>query len=1141
MSRKDPIIPTPSTFTIPHSQHTSSSSSTNQTNYGEIPTRPLTTLSSVPTRTTPPYAESSSIASTTKSNTSLPKSHSSQTDTTGYRPLNVKDALSYLDQVKIQFGDRPDVYNRFLDIMKDFKSQSIDTPGVIERVSTLFQGHLTLISGFNTFLPPGYRIECSTDPRDPDLIRVTTPSGTITTSTKLHPQHYPPPPMDKATIPANPMYYGLPYANFNNAINYVNKIKNRFIDNPDAYKQFLEVLQTYQKEEQKIEDVYAHVQRLFHGHGDLLDEFQQFLPEQKKMKPGNETSINHDDDERYIKRVGYSNSQGFDPNNPSISAGEVELFEQIRKHIGNKPSYEVFLKLLNLYTQDIVDLDTLLERVDSFLGNKPELFDWFKSVIGYETTVVSSFSIFGSEKPHHIIPKPDLVRCKTVRDSPSYRLWQHQPCSGRDSLCWEVLNDAYVSHPIWASEDSAFVASKKNPYEEAMHRCEEDRYEYDLNIDANLNCIALLEPIVKKIEIMSQEEQEEFTLTPGLGGQTVSIYERILKKIYGSDRGSEIIQMLYSDPARVAPVVMKRLKQKDKEWTKGQLEWNKVWREIDEKNYYKSLDYQGLTFKTTERKTITNRYLLNEIESIYQHQDDEDDDTDKHPMDNVYQFTCDDIYKDISLLIFSYMEHQTGFSKGDRDKVRHFLQLFVPRFFDMDDEDEDMEEANDQDGDEGDDTNPSSPPSEDYSDADHHQGKTNNKKQRRQVQQRSSQRQQAFRSSSRIKTATANNNRSKLKSDGLSNDEEDSSNQSENRTDRTNENNDEQPLILEKQTISTATSPTTSSTSSISETALSSLPSLDEYDQSKQQFLFGNSHFYCFIRLYEILFGRLAKMKRLGEKLGNESKADDFNSVAEKLGLKSNRFDNIDLTQGHYKALLEQIDRFFDSDVDIAMFEEIARYLFTTEAYILFNIDKLVHALVKQIQTIIGDEKSMELLRLYQDNHQLNKAAIYRPLSVYRDLAENIIGQNEHVFQLDYNKDKQRLSIHLVGQDGEETNQYDQHEKYLTSYMKWPKVTQGLTTSLMIKSSLKRNLIGGMKSLDDVIVESKLEYLVDDDTYRLSYKPDTEDLFYRPSSCAVSWTKYRWENLLLSKGFSHEDTEKEARQLLIGKHGLSLD
>jgi len=39
------------------------------------------------------------------------------------RQLNVTDALSYLDAVKVQFHDRPDVYNVFLDIMKDFKSQ----------------------------------------------------------------------------------------------------------------------------------------------------------------------------------------------------------------------------------------------------------------------------------------------------------------------------------------------------------------------------------------------------------------------------------------------------------------------------------------------------------------------------------------------------------------------------------------------------------------------------------------------------------------------------------------------------------------------------------------------------------------------------------------------------------------------------------------------------------------------------------------------------------------------------------------------------------------------------------------------------------------------------------------------------------
>uniref|UniRef100_A0A1I7WHQ2 HDAC_interact domain-containing protein n=1 Tax=Heterorhabditis bacteriophora TaxID=37862 RepID=A0A1I7WHQ2_HETBA len=62
-------------------------------------------------------------------------------------------------KVKTQFADEPNVYTQFLDIMKDFKSQTIDTPGVITRVSRLFRGRSSLIMGFNTFLPPGFEVK----------------------------------------------------------------------------------------------------------------------------------------------------------------------------------------------------------------------------------------------------------------------------------------------------------------------------------------------------------------------------------------------------------------------------------------------------------------------------------------------------------------------------------------------------------------------------------------------------------------------------------------------------------------------------------------------------------------------------------------------------------------------------------------------------------------------------------------------------------------------------------------------------------------------------------------------------------------------------------------------------------------------
>jgi paired amphipathic helix protein Sin3a len=36
----------------------------------------------------------------------------------------VDDALSYLEQVRQQFADNPEVYNDFLEVMKEFKSHA---------------------------------------------------------------------------------------------------------------------------------------------------------------------------------------------------------------------------------------------------------------------------------------------------------------------------------------------------------------------------------------------------------------------------------------------------------------------------------------------------------------------------------------------------------------------------------------------------------------------------------------------------------------------------------------------------------------------------------------------------------------------------------------------------------------------------------------------------------------------------------------------------------------------------------------------------------------------------------------------------------------------------------------------------------
>lgn len=68
-----------------------------------------------------------------------------------WKSLNLKGLYTIVSEVAFLIVN--------IALMVAFSTNSIDTPGVINRVSQLFHGHPDLVLGFNAFLPPGYRIE----------------------------------------------------------------------------------------------------------------------------------------------------------------------------------------------------------------------------------------------------------------------------------------------------------------------------------------------------------------------------------------------------------------------------------------------------------------------------------------------------------------------------------------------------------------------------------------------------------------------------------------------------------------------------------------------------------------------------------------------------------------------------------------------------------------------------------------------------------------------------------------------------------------------------------------------------------------------------------------------------------------------
>ncbi|CAG5127146.1 unnamed protein product [Candidula unifasciata] len=194
--------------------------------------------------------------------------------------LKVDDALSYLDQVKLHFGNQPQVYNDFLDIMKDFKSQIIDTPGVVNRVSNMFRGHPDLIVGFNTFLPPGYKMEVhcgSINVHQPgqQVMSITALALLQAVST-----------VNRVSAPSlaggQQQQFQSQHLKLKDALSYLDQVKLQFSNQPQVFHDFLDVLEKFKSQAIDWSCVINQVSDLFKGHPDLIVGFNAFLfPEQQ--------------------------------------------------------------------------------------------------------------------------------------------------------------------------------------------------------------------------------------------------------------------------------------------------------------------------------------------------------------------------------------------------------------------------------------------------------------------------------------------------------------------------------------------------------------------------------------------------------------------------------------------------------------------------------------------------------------------------------------------------------------------------------------------------------------------------------------------------------------------------------------------
>ncbi|KAI9835740.1 MAG: hypothetical protein M1819_001918 [Sarea resinae] len=1286
----------------------------------------------------------------------------------GQQPI-LNDALSYLDQVKVQFVDQPDVYNRFLDIMKDFKSQAIDTPGVIERVSTLFAGHPNLIQGFNTFLPPGYRIECGTGD-DPNAIRVTTPMGTTVSSmtTGLRPpveppsgpsitngsgpagrqgyyeqqsrvqgggwQQQPPPPppqppqqrpangpegmyspggrpvggpalgaqtgpvqnqnsqlegqayreqqaaahaahtasiaqQEQRTIsqlqnaisasnsgpqgrppvmqasppdgPSTPLNHGAGMngtgpgsqagqvgmekrgpVEFNHAISYVNKIKNRFASQPDIYKQFLEILQTYQREQKPIQDVYSQVTHLFNSAPDLLEDFKQFLPEsaaqakaqaaakkaaedavmlsnvrnepgymggaqsnqaqqtphrtEARMPPvGNfapPPSVGKENKKRQrggagqvitsaaaqaaaataavaptaitdttnsaaqgaktgIAQVGNANKRSklhhnkpVQPEAPTVSptltpalpepipptsfsggqTEEIAFFDRVKKFIGNKQTFNEFLKLCNLFSQDLINRNLLVHKVSSFIGGNPELMNWFKRFIRYDgkDEIIEN-------KPRQTSDRVSLSNCRGL--GPSYRLLPKRerlrPCSGRDEMCWEVLNDEWASHPTWASEDSGFVAHRKNQYEEGLHRIEEERHDYDFNIEACLRTIQLLEPIAQQIGLMSDEERASFTLPPGIGGQSETIYKRIIKKLYSRDQGQQVIDDMFVRPCSVVPIVLYRLKQKAEEWKAAQREWEKVWREQTQKIYWRSLDHQGLHAKQADKKKFQTKTLRDEIHTKLEEQKRQR----LVPYANVpryqlaYTFADTDVVLDATHLLLSYIEHAHPGNVADHVRAKTLIDQFIPAFFSIDPERYEQHMKDVYYG--------SSPPNEGVDEETPGSEEATSTRGRRAVNGTKTNLLRGVLERGR----NGRPSRKEKEGSALSGSKEstpDVGSTADDEVTGTPKDRAGSPSPADAPVDKWLEHPTSGNMQGKRD-----FPHNEPYHRDTFN-LYCNLNIYCFFRLFQILYERLLLVKEYEFRASEGVRRAKAPKAALDLKFIDKRPEDMfaDTSKGvnYYEQIRKMCEEVIRSELDMSHLEEVLRRYYNQVGWKLYTIEKLLNNLTRFALSILSNDakdRSNDIMNLFLKDREKVKTTHQNELN-YRKQVEKLNKEGD-IYRISYTPPTSQATVMIFQKDDTTFDADEMTEKlrwsyYITSFQMIDP-TEGVPLNRLRMPILKRNLpskdesdeeaakrLLPSKHVEDLIVRICMK------TYKMLYEPHSEEWWYHTRKASSS-------------------------------------
>ncbi|CAA0834734.1 Paired amphipathic helix protein Sin3-like 4 [Striga hermonthica] len=734
-------------------------------------------------------------------------------------------------------------------------------------------------------------------------------------------------------------------------------------------------------------------------------------------------------------------------------------------------------------------------------------------------------------KPIHELDLSEFKSC-----TPSYRLLpENYPiplASRRTEIGNQVLNDRLVSVTS-GSEDHSFKHMHKNQYEETLFQCEDDRFELDMLLESVNATVKHVEELLDRMNAHTTKADSSFNIEECLSALSL----RCIERLYG-DHGLDVVDLLRKNAPAALPVILTRLKQKQEELARCRADFNKVWAGIYAKNYPKSLDHRSFYFKQQDTKNLSAKAMLAEIKEMCEKNQNKDESLlasiaagykcsikpdmvfeypDPEIQDDLHQlmnYTCGEVCTpeqrdNVMNLWTTFLEQvmrvplrpSTTEKKKDADKENGLLDKSTESICEENDSPAYGSPCGDNVGNKGDVL--CDAPEEDLS-----------------IALKGSD--CAVAACKTVPTPIQGPlevfKKPREESEACTKTEREEGELSINRNQMEIDNLFSADNYTKEEMIAVAREEDEDS-SSDSEKNVVSDESVGEADVSEgdgtEQFVnrfvgpekplalsvpmglrggvescgvfYGNDSFYLLFRLHQILYDRMMSAKLHSSSSGNRWKI-------------SNGANQTDSYAGFKNALRSLLN----GSIDNAKFEDECRAIIGAQSYVLFTLGKLIHKLVKQLQTIASDEMDNKLLQLYSYERSRNTKSFSD--EVYHVNARVLL-PNDNLYRIECLPCPTRLTIQLMRKEHEKFESIAvsmDHE--FAAYLKNELLTVVPERTWKHGLYLKRNkkkLYNGDESFDfekameGLVIHNGVKMKVNSLTKKVAYVLATEDFMYR--------------------------------------------